>query len=127
MKAMLVFLGVAMLGAVVGLVMPWGMMVDIARVLGFDSLPYHPVVEYLARSLSGIYLMLGVVTLGLVRCVPDRLGPVRVLFGTLLGYGVVSGIINWWIQMPGWLVIGEMVSLIPVGLLGLWLCRRLRK
>jgi hypothetical protein len=57
------FVGVSALFALVAVVMPFSWMVATHRWLGLGEMPTGPVVEYLARSLSAFYAVMGALCL----------------------------------------------------------------
>src|SRR5260370_29382254 len=91
-------LGIGSLFALVPVVMPWSWMAATHRWLGLGEMPTGPVVEYLARSLSAFYALLGALFLmiasDLQRCRPlvRFLGVAVPLIGLLfLGLDLSAG------------------------------------
>src|SRR5260370_29533176 len=56
-------LGIGSLFALVPVVMPWSWMAATHRWLGLGEMPTGPIVEYLARSLSAFYALVGALCL----------------------------------------------------------------
>lgn len=114
----------AELAAVAFVAAPVGWMAAVhARVLGLGPLPDAPVVEYLARHLSAVYVIHGAVALAVSRDVPryrplaallgwGHVGLGGVLFGTDLSAGLGAG----WAAVEGAVVSG-------CGALVVWLAR----
>ena len=100
-------LGVGSLFALVAVAMPFSWMLATHRWLGLGEMPTGPVVEYLARSLSAFYALVGAVCLvlasGLERYRPlvRFLGPAFALMG-LVALGVDSAA-----RMPRWRTASE--------------------
>jgi len=94
--------------------------------LGLGTFPAYPLVDYLARSISGMYAMHGAVLIAVARDV-RRFAPLVVLlawanvvFGaTMLGIDIHAG-------MPGYWTLLEGPSILLVGVLYLWLARGLQ-
>lgn len=97
--------GMLAAGAVV---MPFSWMMEIHAYLGLGVMPGEPIVEYLARSLSALYAILGFILwhvsfrldgyLGLVRL----LGIVFVVFGLVISWiDVKAGLPLAWTLMEG--------------------------
>ena len=86
------FLGVVALSALVGVLMPTSWMVVTHRWMGLGEMSTHPVVEYLARSLSAFHVFLGALCLVLASNVERYLsligflGVVFFLGGNLYGH-----------------------------------------
>jgi hypothetical protein len=101
-------LGIPGLLALVAVFMPVTWMAAAHRWLGLGEMPDAPVVEYLARSLSAMYAVLGAFCL-LAATDLERYRPlVRLLAVTfallglvLLGIDVAAGLPWWWIAFEG--------------------------
>ncbi len=127
LQLLLRIVGVITLCALPAVFMPLSWMDDAHRTLGLGPLPEGPVVEYLARSASGLYASLGVLTLLLARDV-ERFAPLVTWWGVMF---IVMGAVLIWIDLkaglPAYWIWGEGPLLIPVGLAALWLQRRVRE
>ena len=104
--------------AIVAVFMPLSWMASIHESLGLGKMAEGPIVEYLARSLSALYSLLGCWIFYLSGRVPAQLGFVR-LFGVLFA---IFGVVLWWIgvksSMPvAWVLLEGP----PAILLGLWI------
>jgi hypothetical protein len=115
--------GVGGLLALIAVVMPLSWMDAIHRWLGLGELPTGPIVEYLARSLSLFYALVGGLCLLLAsdleryRPLIRLLGPTIVVMGALaLGIDLASGMPWWWTAFEG-------PPGVPFGALIYWLAR----
>jgi len=119
------FLGVSALFAIPAIFFPYTWMNAIHRFMGLGEMPDSPIVSYLARSLSAFYATFG--GMSLLISTNIRLYRQFVLFwgiafcwlGTLLlGIDIFSG-------MPTSWTIGEGPLAIVIGLVILWLQRKI--
>jgi uncharacterized membrane protein HdeD (DUF308 family) len=110
--------------AFLAVVMPTSAMAAIADWLGVGPLPRSPLTEYLTRSLSAMYGVLGV--LHLARDVVRYLDLI-VVFGwlTVLA-GVIQTVIDFAAGMPLLWSWSEGPSTVLAGLAYVWLARRAR-
>ncbi len=111
-------LGIGSLFALVAVFMPFSWMRATHRWLGLGEMPTGPVVEYLARSLSAFYALVGalclVVAADLERYRPlvRFLGVAFALMGAvILGVDLAAGMPWWWsaAEGPGGVVIGALM------------------
>lgn len=101
-------LGVGSLFALVPVLMPFSWMVATHRWLGLGEMPNGPVVEYLARSLSAFYALVGAICLVLASDM-DRYRPVVRFLGAafavmglvFLGVDLAAGMPWWWTASEG--------------------------
>ena len=112
------FVGVGALFALVAVFMPSSWMAATHRWLGLGEMPTGPVVEYLARSLSAFYAIMGALCLvvaadleryrQLVRFVGVA---VALMSLVLLGVDVAAGMPWWWSasEGPGGVVFGALL------------------
>ena len=110
--------GVGALFALVAVFMPVSWMAATHRWLGLGEMPTAPVVEYLARSLSAFYALLGALCL-VMASDPERYRPVVRFLGVafalmslvLLGVDLAAGMPWWWTasEGPGGIVFGAML------------------
>ena len=110
-------IGLSAILAIFAVAMPFSWMRGIHEYLGLGEMPEGPIVEYLARSLSALYALVGFVFWYVSYRVEENLGFVRLLgalflvFGiVLLGIGVKSAMPMAWILLEG----------PPAILLGIW-------
>jgi hypothetical protein len=109
------FFGMLATGA---MLMPFSWMLAIHEHLGLGKMPQEPVVQYLARSLSAFYAMVGVMFWYVSFRVPqywDFVRLVAILF-------IVFGGVLWWVdvksQMP---LLWTLQEAPPAILVGLWM------
>jgi hypothetical protein len=104
--------------ALVAVVMPFSWMVATHRWLGLGEMPTGPVVEYLARSLSAFYAIMGAlclvltIDLGCYRPLVRFLGVAFALMSlVLLGVDLAAGMPWWWSasEGPGGVVFGALL------------------
>jgi hypothetical protein len=104
--------GVICMTAIVAVFMPRGWIDRCHQALGLGPFPVAPIAEYLARSASLLYAVLGVVLWVLGGGVERSGAAIRgVALGMLLGGPVLltidlrSGLPGWWIAMEGPMVV----------------------
>jgi hypothetical protein len=112
------FVGVSALFALIAVFMPLSWMVATHRWLGLGEMPTAPVVEYLARSLSAFYAMVGALCL-VVAADLERYRPLvrflAVAFAlmsvVILGVDLAAGMPWWWTasEGPGGVVFGALM------------------
>jgi hypothetical protein len=112
------FVGVTALFALVAVFMPSSWMAATHRWLGLGEMPTGPVVEYLARSLSAFYAVLGALCL-MVAADLERYRPLVRFLGmafalmsvVLLGTDLAAGMPWWWsaFEGPGGIVFGALL------------------
>ena len=110
--------GVPALFALVAVFMPASWMAATHRWLGLGEMPNGPVVEYLARSLSAFYAVMGTLCLALTTDL-ERYRPLVRFLGVafalmslvLLGVDLVAGMPWWWSasEGPGGMVFGALL------------------
>jgi hypothetical protein len=123
-KALVILLrivGVGSLFALVAVFMPLSWMVATHRWLGLGNMPTGPVVEYLARSLSAFYAIMGAVCL-MVAADLERYRPLVRFLGVaialmslaLLGVDLAAGMPWWWSasEGPGGVVFGALLFIL---------------
>ena len=96
------FIGVTALFALVAVFMPFSWMAATHRWLGLGEMPTGPIVEYLARSLSGFYAFFGALCLAMAADVERYRRLVQFLGAALAVMSVVVFGIDWSINMPWW-------------------------
>ena len=110
--------GVSALFALVAVFMPVSWMAATHRWLGLGEMPTGPVVEYLARSLSAFYAVMGALCLVLATDL-ERYRPLVRFLGVafalmslvLLGVDLAAGMPWWWSasEGPGGVVFGALL------------------
>src|SRR6516162_1616501 len=113
--------GVSALFALVAVFMPASWMATTHRWLGLGEMPTGPVVEYLARSLSAFYAIMGALCLVLAADL-ERYRPLVRLLGlafalmsvVLLGVDLAAAMPWWWSasEGPGGVVFGALLFLL---------------
>ncbi len=117
--------GVLLLAAWPAVFFPTSWMASIHEQVGLGEMPEAPIVEYLARSASGIYGLLGIACL-LIASDVRRYAPFVTLAGlSFLLFGVLMLLIDFQVRMPTAWTYLEGPLLIPLGLIILSLQRRL--
>jgi len=111
--------------AFVAVVMPTSAMATIADWLGVP-LPRSPLTEYLTRSLSTMYGVLGVLHLYLARDVVRYLDLIVVLGWLTVLAGVIQTVVDFAAGMPPSWSWSEGPSTVLAGLAYVWLARRAR-
>src|SRR4051812_41233667 len=108
-------LGIGSLFALVPVVMPWSWMAATHRWLGLGEMPTGPIVEYLARSLSAFYALVGALCLAMASDL-DRYRPLVRFFGVCLALlGIVFTGVDLAAGMPWWWTALEGPEAVPVG------------
>jgi hypothetical protein len=112
------FVGVTALFALVAVFMPVSWMTATHRWLGLGEMPTAPVVEYLARSLSAFYALVGALCL-VAAADLERYRPLIRFLGVaftlmsvvLLGVDLAAGMPWWWSasEGPGGVVFGAVM------------------
>jgi hypothetical protein len=100
--------GIPGLFALVAVFMPFSWMAAAHRWLGLDEMPTSPVVEYLARSVSAFYALLGSLFLVMASDL-ERYRPLVRFFGVAFallgivftGVDLLAGMPSWWTAFEG--------------------------
>ncbi len=125
LRILLRVLGVWLLTAVLAIVMPTPWMDAIHRWLGLGELPRAPIVEYLTRSLSLMYALLGALLFYMAGDV-RRYAPLIVFFAFVsIPAGVFLLGIDLYAGMPLDWVLAEGPSSIVLAVVIIFLARRL--
>jgi hypothetical protein len=118
--------GGVLLLAALAVFLPTRWMAASNRWLGLGELPASPLVDYLTRSISGMYAMHGAVLMGVAQDV-RRFAPLVVLLAWAnVAFGVTMLGIDLHAGMPGYWTLAEGPSILLMGLLYLWLARSVR-
>src|SRR6516164_6558611 len=96
------FFGIPGLFALVPVFMPFSWMAATHRWLGLGEMPTAPIVEYLARSLSGFYAFFGALCLAMSADVERYRRLVQFLGAAIAVMSVVVFGVDWSINMPWW-------------------------
>jgi hypothetical protein len=120
-------IGVSALFAIPFIFFPYGWMNAIHEYLGLGDMPNTPIVSYLARSLSMFYAILGAISLLASLDIRHYASLIRLLGVVWVVGGGVLLFIAWYSAMPITWTIGDGPVTMVVGLVVLWLLRRLSK
>ena len=120
--------GILMLTALTAVVMPLTWMREIhGGLLGMGDMPDGPIVEYLARSLSLLYALHGALLFFLARDISRFLPVIKCLAILGIIFGVIIIFLDIAVGMPVYWVLGEGPLIIPLGIVLLWLSRKVGK
>ena len=120
-------LGIGSLFALVPVFMPMSWMAATHRWLGLGEMPTGPIVEYLARSLSAFYALVGALCLVMASDL-DRYRPLLRFFGVCLALlGIVFTGVDLAAGMPWWWTAFEGPGAVPIGALVYYLARPVSK
>jgi hypothetical protein len=124
---LLYVLGGMMSVAFLAVVMPTSAMAAIADWLGVGPLPRSPLTEYLTRSLSAMYGVLGVLHLYLARDVVRYLDLIVVIGWLTVVAGAIVTVVDFTAGMPPLWSWSEGPPTVLAGLAYVWLARRARE
>jgi hypothetical protein len=119
-------LGGIMSVAFLAVIMPTSMMAAVADWLGVGPLPHSPLTEYLTRSLSLMYGVLGVLHLYLARDVVRHLDVIVAVGWFTVLAGAIMTVVDFAAGMPPLWSWTEGPPTVLTGLVYLWLARRAR-
>lgn len=110
-------LGIGSLFALVAVVMPTSWMAATHRWLGLGEMPTGPIVEYLARSLSAFYALVGAFCIVMASDL-DRYRPMVRFFGLCVALlGIIFTGVDLAAGMPWWWTAMEGPGAVPFGML----------
>jgi len=109
--------GVLTLSAFFAMFLPVSWMAASHRWLGLGSFPETAIVDYLTRSISGMYAMHGVVLLVLSTDIRRYLPLVRILGFATVAFGIGLLLIDLHAGMPIWWTLGEGPFVTVAGIL----------
>jgi len=121
---MLIVIGVAAMTALVPMVMPTAWMETVNDRMGLGPFPRTPLTEYLTRSLSGLYAMVGGMMFYLGLHVRRHVQMIRFLGWLTAAFGVALTGIDFAVGMPANWAWGEGPPTVVIGLVFVWLSRR---
>jgi hypothetical protein len=121
------FLGGLTLLALFPMVMPTDWMSAANDWLGLEPLHRSPLTEYLTRSLSAIYALVGALTLYVSLEVRRYLGFVAFAGKLTVLLGLVFSALDAWAGLPGAWSWSEGPLTVALGMLMFWLARRVRE
>ena len=123
---LLYVMGGMMTAAFLAVVMPTSLMATIADWLGVGPLARSPLTEYLTRSLSAMYGVLGVLHLCLARDVVRYLNLIVVIGWLTVLAGAIMTVVDVAAGMPPFWSWSEGPPTVLTGLAFIWLARRAR-
>lgn len=111
--------------AVFAVFLPTAWMAEIHRAIGLGEFPDTPLVQYLTRTLSGLYALHGGMLLVMSAGV-RRYRPLLVYFGlATAAFGLIAWGVDVTAGLPRWWVVGEGPPVLAIGLAIAWLARGL--
>ncbi len=127
LKLILQINGAVMATALVAVFMSHDQMATIHQWLGLGKFPEGIIVDYLARSLSGFYAIIGVLYIALARDIHAYASIITVAAWASICFGVATIIIDLQLGFPAWWTWGEGSFIIVYGAVILWLQRKVEK
>ncbi len=124
LRWLMIAMGVMGLLAVFAAVMPTSWIEAATEACDLERLPRSPLTEYLTRSVSLIYAMLGAMTIYLALNVVRYLDLIRFIGGLTIAFGVALIALDFGIGMPALWSWGEGPPTVLVGAAFVWLARR---
>ncbi len=94
--------------------------------LGLGEFPKGIIVDYLARSLSAFYAIMGILYLVLARDIRAHATIITFMAWASICFGAASIIINLQLDFPAWWTWGEGPFIILFGMVILWLQRTMK-
>ena len=125
LKLVLQINGWIMATAVFAVFLSHDQMATIHQWLGLGKFPDAKIVDYLARSLSGFYAILGVLYIALARDIHAYASIITLAAWVSICFGIGSIIINLQLGFPAWWTWGEGPFIILYGVAILWLQKKI--
>ena len=125
LKTVLQITGGVMMLAIVFIFCPFSWMQAIHKMIGLGELPFTPLMAYLTRSLSGLYVLLGFVLVFIARDIPRYLELLRALTWLSLAASVCLAVYDFVIEMPLFWSLSEGPATILLCAAILLLCRNI--
>ena len=94
--------------------------------LGLGNFPEGIIVDYLARSLSAFYAIMGILYLVLARDIRAHATIITFMAWASICFGTASIVINLQLDFPAWWTWGEGPFIILFGTVILWLQRKMK-
>ena len=117
-------LGILTLSAVVPMLMPTDWMASINDSVGLGPLDRSPLTEYLTRSLSAIYAVIGALTLYVARDVERYLGFVGFAGKLTVLLGFVFIVLDFWAGLPASWSWSEGPATVVLGFGMIWITKQ---
>ena len=127
LKLILQINGAVMATALVAVFMSHDQMAAIHQWLGLGKFPEGIIVDYLARSLSAFYAIMGVLYIVLARDIRAYATIITFMAWASICFGVATIIIDLQLGFPAWWTWGEGPFIIVYGAVVLWLQRKVKK
>jgi len=127
LKLILQINGAVMATALVAVFMSHDQMAVIHQWLGLGKFPEGIIVDYLARSLSAFYALMGVLYIVLARDIRAYATIITFMAWASICFGVATIIIDLQLGFPAWWTWGEGPFIIAYGAGVLWLQRKVKK
>ena len=127
LKLILQINGVVMASAVFAVFLSHDQMAAIHQWLGLGKFPDAKIVDYLARSLSAFYAIIGVLYIALARDIHVYASIITLAAWASICFGVASIIIDLQLGFPAWWTWGEGPFVIVYGAVVLWLQQKIKK
>ncbi len=127
LKLILQINGTVMAAALVAVFMSHDQMAAIHQWLGLGKFPEGIIVDYLARSLSAFYAIMGVLYIVLARDIRAYATIITFVAWASICFGVATIIIDLQLDFPAWWTWGEGPFIIMYGTVVLWLQRKVKK
>lgn len=127
LKLVLQINGWIMATAVFAVFLSHEQMAAIHQWLGLGKFPDAKIVDYLARSLSGFYTIIGVLYIALARDIHAYTSIITLAAWASICFGLGSIIINLQLDFPFWWTWGEGPFITGYGVVVLWLQRKVKK
>ena len=127
LKLILQINGAVMATALVAVFMSHDQMAAIHQWLGLGKFPEGIIVDYLARSLSAFYALMGVLYIVLARDIRAYATIITFMAWASICFGVATIIIDLQLDFPAWWTWGEGPFIIMYGTVVLWLQRKAKK
>ena len=124
LKLVLQINGWIMATAVFAVFLSHDQMATIHQWLGLGKFPDAKIVDYLARSLSGFYAILGVLYIALARDIHAYASIITLAAWASICFGIGSIIINMQLDFPFWWTWGEGPFVAGYGVVILWLQKK---
>jgi hypothetical protein len=116
---------VLLLTAAIPAVMPFSWMNAVHQYLGMGELPQGPIMGYLTRSLSAMYVLHGGLVLFISLDVRRHLAVVKCLAVLLIIFGTGMIVLDVMVGMPWFWILSEGPLIVLFSIIVFWLARRI--
>lgn len=125
LKRLLQITGWLMATAVFAVFLPHDTMGAIHERLGLGNFPEGKIVDYLARSTSAFYAMIGVLYIILARDLRVYAAIITFIAWANIAFGILLTATGWQLAFPLWWTLGEGPLIIVMGFAILWLQKKM--